>query len=61
MAFKRGGVFALKRAKKAQSVTHTKLDSGLEISGVLSDFILEGEKKERVEKRGLTSPDQHVI
>lgn len=38
MGFRLGGVGALERAREAQSVTTTVLDSGIQISGVLSHF-----------------------
>ncbi len=40
MAFRRGGVEGLVKAKTAGTLTTTVLDSGLQISGVLSDFWL---------------------
>jgi phenylalanine-4-hydroxylase len=41
MAFKRGGVEGLTKAKMAATVTTAELDTGLQISGVLSDFRLD--------------------
>ena len=38
MAFRKGGLYGLSVAKKAQTVTTCELDSGLQISGVLSAF-----------------------
>lgn len=44
MSFRRGGLHGLARAKHAETVNTVELDSGLTISGVLSDFLLvEGE------------------
>src|SRR5690606_30746631 len=40
MAYKLGGAKGLERAKQARTVTTTVLDSGLQISGVLSDIRL---------------------
>lgn len=39
LAYKRGGVFALKEGQTAATVTTTILDSGLEISGIVDDMI----------------------
>lgn len=39
MAFKRGGVFGLARAKKSRTVNTVELDSGIQISGVLKDYV----------------------
>ena len=41
MAFKRGGVEGLTKAKMAATVTTAELDSGVQISGVLKDFLLD--------------------
>ncbi len=38
LSYRRGGLEALSNAKAAQTVSTTELDSGLQISGVLSDF-----------------------
>lgn len=38
MAYKRGGIEGLGKARRARTVTTARLDSGLEISGVLTDF-----------------------
>ncbi len=43
MGFRIGGKLALERAQQAESVTTTVLDSGLQISGVLSEFQYSGE------------------
>jgi phenylalanine-4-hydroxylase len=39
LAYKRGGVFALKEGHAAGTVTTTLLDSGLEVSGIIDDMI----------------------
>jgi len=39
MAFKKGGVEGLEKIKQAQNITTTELDSGIQISGVLKDFL----------------------
>ncbi|NJL24177.1 MAG: hypothetical protein HC902_02670 [Calothrix sp. SM1_5_4] len=39
LAYRRGGAFGLKRAKDAGTVNCARLNSGLEISGVLKDFL----------------------
>lgn len=39
MAFKRGGIFGLTRTKKSRTVNTVELNSGIQISGVLKDFI----------------------
>lgn len=41
MAFKRGGIEGLTKAKMAGTVTTAELDSGVQISGVLKDFRLD--------------------
>jgi phenylalanine-4-hydroxylase len=41
MAFKRGGAEGLTKAKMAATVTTAELDSGVQISGVLKDFLLD--------------------
>ncbi|HVJ65322.1 MAG TPA: aromatic amino acid hydroxylase [Bdellovibrionota bacterium] len=38
MAFRRGGFYALERAREAQTVTTTELDCGLQICGILESF-----------------------
>lgn len=43
MAFRLGGIAGVQRAQKAQAVCTVVLDSGLAISGVLSDFLLQNE------------------
>lgn len=43
MAFKKGGVEALAKGKISEALTTTQLDSGLQISGVLADFICDAE------------------
>jgi phenylalanine-4-hydroxylase len=43
MAFRLGGIEALRRARQAGTVTTTVLDSGIQISGVLKDWISDGE------------------
>ena len=45
MAFRKGGVESLQKALKARTVTTTELDSGLQISGVLTDFKLDSTGK----------------
>jgi phenylalanine-4-hydroxylase len=40
MSFRRGGVYGLEQAKKAQSVNTVQLDSGVQISGVLESFMV---------------------
>lgn len=44
MSFKRGGVFGLQKAKNSFTVNTVELNSGLQISGVLKDFITEDEE-----------------
>ena len=39
LSYKRGGLASLEIAKKAETVTATELDSGVQISGVLSEII----------------------
>jgi phenylalanine-4-hydroxylase len=39
LAYRRGGLFGLERAKTAETVNTVQLNSGVQISGVLSDFI----------------------
>jgi phenylalanine-4-hydroxylase len=39
MAFRRGGIEGLEKAKQAQATTTTVLDSGVQVSGVLKNFI----------------------
>lgn len=41
MAFRRGGIKSLEKAKMATAVTTTVLDSGLAISGILTDYQVE--------------------
>jgi phenylalanine-4-hydroxylase len=38
-AFRRGGVYGLEKAKKAATVTTSEFSSGVQVSGVLTDFI----------------------
>ena len=38
MAYKRGGIYGLEKGKEARVMTTTVLESGLQISGVLTDF-----------------------
>lgn len=38
MAFRRGGVYGLSCAKKAKTVTTIELDSGVQVSGILTEF-----------------------
>lgn len=45
MAFKVGGLLGLAKAKFAETVTTTVLDSGIQISGKLKDFITNGGKQ----------------
>lgn len=45
MAFHMGGVAGLEKARKAKSINTVQLNSGIEISGVLSEFILDDEGK----------------
>lgn len=42
LSYVRGGLHALLEAQRARTVTTTSLDSGLQISGVLTDFIQDG-------------------
>lgn len=44
LAFRKGGEEGLQVAKKSESVTSTQLDSGVEISGILVDYIFENGK-----------------
>jgi phenylalanine-4-hydroxylase len=41
MAFRKGGTFGLDRAKKAGTANTIELDSGVQVSGILADFISE--------------------
>jgi phenylalanine-4-hydroxylase len=45
MAFRRGGLEGLAKAKMAAAVTTSVLDSGLQISGVLHDFALDEQNR----------------
>ncbi|MBX3020767.1 MAG: aromatic amino acid hydroxylase [Bdellovibrionales bacterium] len=40
LAYRRGGVFGLARAREAATVNTAQLDSGLQVSGVLKSFVL---------------------
>ncbi len=40
LSFRRGGVFGLERAHEAQTVNTVELDSGLQVSGMLKNFML---------------------
>jgi phenylalanine-4-hydroxylase len=40
LSFRRGGVYGLEQAKKAETVNTVQLDSGIQISGVLSSYLL---------------------
>lgn len=44
MAFKRGGLFGLEKAKEAKTVTTTKLESGILIGGKVSEIIVDQNK-----------------
>jgi phenylalanine-4-hydroxylase len=44
LSYRRGGVFALNQAKEARTVNTIELDSGLQISGMLTDFILKNDE-----------------
>jgi phenylalanine-4-hydroxylase len=39
LAFRRGGIEALEKAKMAQTITTTEVESGVQVSGVLKDFL----------------------
>lgn len=39
MAFRKGGVEGLRRAKQAKTVTTTELETGVQVSGILVDFL----------------------
>jgi phenylalanine-4-hydroxylase len=39
MAYKKGGLFGLAQGKKAATVTTTELSSGVQVSGVLADYV----------------------
>jgi len=45
MAFRRGGVEGLEKAKMANSPTTVVLDSGIQVSGVLTDYFVQGEQR----------------
>jgi phenylalanine-4-hydroxylase len=45
MAFRRGGLEGLAKAKMAAAVTTSVLDSGLQVSGVLDDFALDEQNR----------------
>ena len=40
MAFRKGGVFGLKRAESAQNTTTAVLDNGIQVSGIMSDIVV---------------------
>ena len=40
MAFKRGGIYGLQAAQQAKTINTVELDSGLQLSGILSDIML---------------------
>ncbi len=44
MAFRRGGAYGLETAKKSRAVNTVQLNSGLQISGVVESFELDGEQ-----------------
>ncbi len=44
MAFRRGGAYGLEAAKKSRAVNTVQLNSGLQVSGVLEIFELDGEQ-----------------
>ena len=45
LAFRRGGRYGLEQAREGGTVTTTVLDSGLEISGVISDYLSDQEEQ----------------
>jgi len=45
MAFKRGGIDGLAKAKIGQTTTTTVLDSGLQISGIVQDFKIDSKSR----------------
>ncbi|MES2857226.1 MAG: aromatic amino acid hydroxylase [Bdellovibrionota bacterium] len=54
MAFKRGGLHGLEKAKRAGTVNTVELDSGLQISGRIKSFVNEGERVDYVQFEGPT-------
>ena len=45
MAFQKGGLYGLQAAQQSQTINTVELDSGLQISGILSDMILSADNK----------------
>lgn len=54
MAFRHGGVKALEKVKRARTVNTVELDSGLQISGVLKNYLLDGETPAYLQFEGPT-------
>lgn len=63
MAFRRGGAFGLEIAKKAHTVNTVELNSGLQISGVLENFEVNGEQPIFIKLNGPTqlSVNRHEL
>jgi phenylalanine-4-hydroxylase len=53
-AFRRGGIYGLEKAKKAATVTTAELSSGVQVSGILADFIQEKGKPAYLQFNGPT-------
>tara|TARA_Y100000590_G_scaffold430736_1_gene544678 strand:- start:992 stop:2737 length:1746 start_codon:yes stop_codon:yes gene_type:complete len=52
MAYKKGGVYALEKAKLSRFVTTTVLDSGIQISGKLENFKIKNKKPIYIQIKG---------
>ena len=52
MAFKRGGLYGLGVAKKARTINTAGYDSGLQVSGVIHDFMTEDGKPTYIQLKG---------
>jgi len=63
MSFRRGGIFGLEAAKKARTVNAVELNSGLQISGVLESFEVDGDLPTFIKMGGPTqlSVDRHEL
>ena len=62
-AFYRGGEYGLKQATKAEMVCTIELNTGLQISGILEDYVQEGEQTLFIKLRGacqLSYQDQQL-
>lgn len=52
LAFRRGGLYGLEEAKRCQTVATVVLGSGVEVSGILSEFECRGERVDFVKFQG---------